>query len=69
MIKFKIRTIVQDRNNKFAETYKPILTNDEHKFRTKLCHKISNFYMFPKLHKLKEINKFLEIKRTEYIQI
>ena len=45
------------------------LTNNEYDFLTKRCHKISNFYMLPKLHKLKKINEIIEIKRTEYIQI
>ena len=62
-------TIVQDKVNKFAEKYKSILTNNEYDFLTKRCHKISNFYMLPKLHKSKEINEIIEIKRTEYIQI
>ena len=61
--------IVQEKVNKFAEKYKSILTNNEYDFLTKRCHKISNFYMLPKLHKLKEINEIIEIKRTEYIQI
>ena len=62
-------TIVQDRVNKFAEKYKSILTNNEYDFLTKRCHKISNFYMLPKLHKSKEINEIIQRKRTEYIQI
>ena len=62
-------TIVQDRVNKFAEKYKSILTNNEYDFLTKRCHKISNFYMLPKLHKSKKINEVIEIKRTEYIQM
>ena len=62
-------TIVQDRVNKFAEKYKSILTNNEYVFLTKRCHKISNFYMLPKLHKSKEINEIIQKKRTEYIQI
>ena len=62
-------TIVQDRVNKFAEKYKSILTNNEYDFLTKRCHKISNFYMLPKLHKSKEINEIMQRKRTEYIQI
>ena len=49
-------TIVQDRVNKFAEKYKSILTNSEYDFLTKRCHKISNFYMLPRLHKSKKIN-------------
>ena len=61
-------TFVQDRLNKFAEKYKSILTNNEDDFLTKR-HKISNFYMLPKLHKLKKINEIIEIKRIEYIQI
>ena len=55
--------------NKFAEKYKSILTNNEYDFLTKRCHKISNFYVVPKLYKSKEINEIIEIKRTEYIQI
>ena len=62
-------TIVQDKVNKFAEKYKSILTNNEYDFLTKRCHKISNFYMLPKLHKSKKINEIIEINRTEYIQI
>ena len=62
-------TIFQDRVNKFAENYKSILANNEYDFLTKRCHKISNFYMLPKLHKSKKINGIIEIKRTEYIQI
>ena len=62
-------TIVQDKLNKFAEKYKSILTNNEYDFLTKRCHKISNFYMLPKLHKSKEINEIIQRKRTEYIQI
>ena len=61
-------TIVQDRVNIFAEKYKSILTHSEYEFLTKRCHKISNFYMLPKLHKSKKINEIIEIKRTEYIQ-
>ena len=52
--------------NYFPEKYKSISTNNEHDFLNKLCHKISN--MLPKLHKSKEINKIIEIKRTENIQ-
>ena len=55
--------------NKFAEKYKSILTNGEYDFLTKRCHKISNFYMLPKLHKSNDINEIIEIKRTGYIQI
>ena len=55
--------------NKFAEKYKSILTNGEYDFLTKRCHKISNFYMLPKLHKSDDINEIIEIKRTEHIQI
>ena len=62
-------TIVQDRVNKFVEKYKSIVTNNEYEFLTKRCHKISNVYMLPKLHKSKEINEFIEIKRTGYIQM
>ena len=62
-------TIVQDKLNKFAEKYKSILTNNEYDFLTKRYHKISNFCMLPKLHKSKEINEIIEIKRKEYIQI
>ena len=54
-------TIVQDRVNKFAEKYKSILTNNEYVSLTKRCHKISNFYMLPKLHKSKERNEMYEI--------
>ena len=43
--------IVRDKVNKFVEKYKSILTNNEYDFLTKRCHKISNFYMLPKLHK------------------
>ena len=64
-----LATIVQDRVNKFAEKYKSILTNNEYEFLTKHCHKISNFYRLPKLHKSKKINGIIEIKHTEYIQI
>ena len=60
-------TIVQDKVIKFAEKYKSILTNNEYDFLTKRCHKISNFYMLPKLRKSKEINEIIETKRTEYI--
>ena len=52
--------------NYFPEKCKSISTNNEHDFLNKLCHKISN--MLPKLHKSKEINKIIEIKRTENIQ-
>ena len=62
-------TIVQDRVNKLAEKYKSILTNNEYDFLTKRCHKTSNFYMLPKLHKSKKINEIIKIKRTEYIRI
>ena len=56
-------TTVQDRINKSAEKYKSILTNNEYDFPTKGCHKISNFYALPKLHKSKETNEITEIKR------
>ena len=62
-------TIVQDKVNTFAEKYKSILINNQYDFLTKRCHKISNFYTLPKLHKSKEINEIIEIRRTEYIQI
>ena len=53
--------------NKFAEKYKSVLTNNEYESLTTRCHKVSNFYMLPKLHKSKEIKKITEIRRTEYI--
>ena len=53
--------------NKFAEKYKSVLTNNEYEFLTTRCHKVSNFYMLPKLHKSKEIKKITEVRRTEYI--
>ena len=56
-------TIAQARVNKIAKKYKFILKNNQYDFLTKRCHKISNFYMLPKLHKLKVINKIIEIKR------
>ena len=62
-------TIVQERLNKFAEKHKSVLTNEEYELLTKRCHKISNLYMLPNLHKSKKINEIIEIKRTEYIQI
>ena len=62
-------TIDQDRVNEFTKKYKSILTNNEYDFLTKQCHKILIFYMLPKLHKSKEINKIIQRKRTEYIQI
>ena len=43
-------TIFQDRVQ-FFENKKSVLTNNEYDFLIKLCHKISNFYMLPKLHK------------------
>ena len=55
-------SIVQDRVHNFAEKYKSVLTNNEYDFLTKCCYKISKFYMLPKLHKSKEINKIVEIK-------
>ena len=64
-----LSTFCEERVNKFAEKYKSILTNNEYDFLTKHCHKISNFHMLPKLHKSKEINEIIKIKRTEYIQI
>ena len=57
------------RVNKLAEKYKSILTNNEYDVLTKRCHKISSFYILPKLHKSKEINEIIQRKRTEYIQI
>ena len=45
------------------------MTNNEYEFLTKRCHKISKFYILPKLHKSKEINEIKEMKRREYIQI
>ena len=62
-------TVIQDIVNKFAEKWKLILTNNEYDFLTKRCHKISNFYVLPKLYKSKEINEIMEIKAAEYIQI
>ena len=53
-----LSTIVEDRVNKFAEKYKSVITNKEYEFLTKHWHNISNFYMLPKLHRSKEINKF-----------
>ena len=46
-----------------------LLLINEYDFLTKCYHKISNFYMLPKLHKSKDINEIIEIKCTEYIQI
>ena len=62
-------TIVPDKANKFAEKYKSVFTNNEYDFLTKRSHKISTFYMLPKLHRSKEINETIEIKRTEDNQI
>ena len=45
------------------------MTNKEYEFLTTRLHKISNFYMLPKLHKNEELNEILKNSSSEYLEI
>ena len=55
----------------FAKKYKQMLTTKEYEFLTSKDHKMSNFYMLPKLHKNDELNEVLKSSESpsEYLQI
>ena len=53
----------------YAKTYENLLTENEYKTLTQKTHKISNFYMLPKLHKSKELNDIILTKNSEYINV
>ena len=61
--------IAQHRVKQFPDKYKPTLTLKEYNFLTKKKHKISNLYMFPKLHKSKRINQITQKQQCEYVNI
>ena len=53
----------------FANKYKEILTNNEYRYLTADDHKLSNFYMLPKLHKNTELNGIITRSNAEYLQV
>ena len=55
----------------FAKKYKQMLTTKEYEFLTSEDHKMSNFYMLPKLHKNAELNEILRNLNSpsEYLHI
>ena len=64
-----LSNIVQKRVKKFADKYKSMLTLKEYNYLAKKKRKISNLYMFPKLHKSKHINEIIQKQQCEYINI
>ena len=63
--------IVKQKVCTLAKKYKRILHEKEYAFLTIREHKMSNFYMLPKLHKNKELNDILVSSETseEYLQL
>ena len=53
----------------YANKYRSILTDNEYEYLINRNYKISNFFMNPKLHKSKELNKIIENQNSEYINI
>ena len=45
------------------------MTNKEYELLTTRLHKISNYYMLPKLHKNEVLNEILKNSSSEYLQI
>ena len=61
--------IVNEKIINYANKYCSILTNNEYEYLINCNYKISNFYMNPKLHESKDLNKIIENKNSEYINI
>ena len=61
--------LLKNRIIAYAKKYKMLLIEYEYKTLTQKTHKISNFYMLPKLHKSKEINDIIVAKNSEYINV
>ena len=53
----------------YANEYRSIFTDNEYEYLINRNYKIYNFYMNPKLHKSKELNKIIENQNSEYINI
>ena len=61
--------LVQQEVVNFAKKYEETLTNNEYRYLTAEDHKLSNFYMLPKLHKNAELNRIIEESNTEYLHV
>ena len=58
--------LLQGKVNDFTEKYKPVLTNKEYEYLKTFNYKMANFYMLPKLHKLKRLNEIISEHPLEY---
>ena len=54
--------IVNEKIINYANKYHSILTDNEYEYLINRNYQICNFYMNPKLHKSKELNKIIENK-------
>ena len=61
--------LLQGKVNDFTEKYKPVLTNKEYEYLKTFNYKMANFYMLPKLHKLKRLNEIISEHPLEYIKV
>ena len=61
--------IVNEKIINYANKCSSILTDNEYEYLINDNYKLSNFYMNPKLHKSKELNKIIENQNSEYINI
>ena len=61
--------IVNEKIINYANKCRSILTDNEYEYLINRNYKISNFYMNPKLHKSKELNKIIKNQNSEYIII
>ena len=60
---------VMDKIEDFTNDYSDILEPEETKYLTDFKYSTSNFYVLPKLHKSKEITRFLETSPVDYLKV
>ena len=60
---------VDEKITNYANKYRSILTDNEYEYLVNRNYKINIFYMNPKLHEAKELNKITENQSSEYINI
>ena len=60
---------VMDKIEDFTNDYSDILEPEETKCLTDLKYSTSNFYVLPKVHKSKEITRFLETSPVDYLKV
>ena len=60
---------VMDKIEDFTNDYSDILEPKETKYLTDFKYSTSNFYVLPKVHKSKEITRFLETSPVDYLKV